>query len=98
MSRISIIRELMVKTENEKLLYFLFPDADEVEDYGKSAMDLERINRDIGVYSGGEQILCRVAMDIWGEYGNTKLFDICRRLDSKNFVAVMEALVHFRGL
>lgn len=99
MSRIDIIRKMLtVDTDNEKLLYFLFPDADEVEDYGKSAMDLERIERDIGVYSSGEQIMCRVAMDIWGEYGNTKLFDICRRLDSSNFKAAMFALVEFRKL
>lgn len=98
MGRIDIIRELMVKTDNKKLLYFLFPDADEVKDYGKSSMDLERINKNIGVYSGGEQILCRVAMDIWGEYGDVRLFDICRRLDSTNFVAVLEALVAFRKL
>lgn len=98
MSRIDIIRELMTKTGNEKLLYFLFPDADKVEDYGTSSMDLDRVNKNIGVYSGGEQILCRVAMDIWGEYGDVKVFDICRRLDSKNFVAVLEALVAFRKL
>jgi hypothetical protein len=48
MSRIDIIRGLMAKTDNEKLLYFLFPDADEVEDYGSPSMDLERVNADIG--------------------------------------------------
>lgn len=98
MSRIEIIRKLMLNTGNEKLLYFLFPDADTVEDYGASAMDLERINKNIGVFSSGEQILCRVAMDIWGEYGDTKLFDICRRLDGQNFTNVLEALIAFRQL
>jgi hypothetical protein len=87
----------MLSTENEKLLYFLFPDADKVQDYG-SSMDIERIKQTIGVFSSGEQILCRVAMDIWGEYGEVKIFDICRRLDNKNFIAVMNALVELRKL
>lgn len=97
-SRIKIIRKLMTKTDNKKLLYFLFPDADIIDDYGGSTMDLERIKENIGVLSGGEQILCRVAMDVWGEYGDSKLFDICRRLDGTNFVAVLEALVEWRKL
>jgi hypothetical protein len=98
MSRIDIIRKLMTSTGNDKLLYFLFPDADAVEDYGSFSMDLERVNANIGVYSGGEQILCRVAMDIWGEYGDAKLFDICRRLDGENFLAVLTALAEWRAL
>lgn len=96
MSRIDIIRKMMIG--NEKLLSFLFPDAAEVQDYGKSRMDLERIENGIGALSSGEQIMCRVAMDIWGEYGNVKIFDICRRLDGRNFVRVIDALVEFRAI
>lgn len=97
MSRIEIIRQLL-SGPNKKLLYFLFPDADTVEDYGGSSMDLERIEANIGVLSSGEKILCRVAMDIWGGYGKADIVDICRRLDSDNFKEVMMAMIEFRQL
>lgn len=97
MSRIEIIKKLL-SGRNEKLLYFLFPDANQVNsDYGFS-MDLEHIEQNIGALSSGEQIVCRVAMDIWGDYGKVSIVDICRRLDGQNFVAVLEAMAEFRGI
>lgn len=96
MSRIEIIRDLLAG-RNEKILEFLFPFPDEVTDQN-GTMDLERIEANIGVLSSGEKILCRVAMDIWGEYGKVEIFDICRRLDEGNFRAVMTALERFRDL
>jgi hypothetical protein len=95
-SRIEIIRDLL-SGRNEKLLEFLFPSPDEVTDQN-GEMDLERIENGIGALSSGEQILCRVAMDIWGEYGKVQLFDICRRLDEGNFRAVMNAMEKFRNI
>lgn len=80
------------------LLNFLFDEPDKVTDYGGHGMDLERIKRDIGVYSSGEQVMLRLAMDIWGQYGKVEIFDICRRLDNGNFRAAMKALIEFRKL
>ena len=33
--------------------------------------------------------MCRVAMDIWGDYGKVNIADICRRLDQENFERVI---------
>lgn len=97
MSRIEIIRDLL-SGRNEKLLPFLFgPDCDSITDRS-GEMNLEFIEENIGALSAGEQILCRVAMDIWGGYGKVKIFDICRRLDEGNFRAVMTAMERYRNL
>lgn len=54
--------------------------------------------RKAGAFSSGEQILVRVACTIWFNSEAANVFDICRRLDGSNFVAVMEAMVLFRKL
>ncbi len=96
-SRIAIIRALL-SGPNEKLLGYLFPgDSSKVTDQN-GTIDIDRVKDSIGVLSGGEQILCQVALEIWGGYGEIKLVDICRRLDDANFAAVIKAMAEFRRL
>lgn len=97
MKRTDIIKELLAG-RNEKLLQFLFKEPLRLVNDQNGTMDLEHIEANIGALSGGEQIMCRVAMDIWGEYGNAKIFDICRRLDSDNFERAIKALIQFRSI
>lgn len=96
MSRIQIIRKLL--EGNEHLLQFLFVNhPGEVTDQN-GVMDVEYLKKEMGVFSGGEQIMIKVAMDIWGEYGKVEIFDICRRLDESNFIKAITALIEFRKL
>jgi len=47
----------------------------------------------VGCFSSGEQILIRVALDLWSGEGGAKLSDIIHRLDDDNFTNVTTALV-----
>jgi hypothetical protein len=49
-----------------------------------------------GCFSSGEQILIRVALDLWSGEGGTKLSDIIHRLDDNNFTNVMAGIVYCR--
>lgn len=55
----------------------------------------------IGVFSGGEQVLARFAIDLWfyngGEF-SASIGDIARRLDNENFENVLTALKMWREL
>lgn len=96
MARIEAIRT-MLADRNENILKFLFSPADPytiTDSHGE--MNLEFIEKNIGVLSSGEQIMCRVAMDIWGGYGKAGLEDIVCRLDTENFNRVISALIQFR--
>lgn len=55
----------------------------------------DRLKIEMGVFSGGEQVIARVAMDIWGCYGGTEIIELCR-LDDYNFKNVVKALTIFR--
>jgi ABC-type uncharacterized transport system ATPase subunit len=47
--------------------------------------------------SGGEQVLVRIAYDLWEANGVVGVWEIARGLDSHNFKRVIEALVICRG-
>lgn len=96
MSRIQIIRKLL--EGNEHLLNFLFVNPAEGVTDQNGVMDVEHLKNEMGVFSSGEQIMIKVAMDIWGEYGKVEIFDICRRLDERNFLKTITALIEFRKL
>jgi hypothetical protein len=62
-----------------KLLDFLFyPDRPELRD------DAEILLRESGVFSTGEKILIRVALDLWTGEVEVKLWDIIQKLDQSN--------------
>lgn len=56
----------------------------------------EDILTQIGVFSSGEQILIRVALDLWSGEGGTRLYDMIYRLDDHNFTKVMAAILYMR--
>ena len=45
-----------------------------------------------GAFCSGEQILIRVALDLWNSSGNARLPDIMERLDEGNFHNVITAI------
>lgn len=95
MTRIDSIRKLLNRGES-KLINYIFHNPDDVTDFGGYAIDPKQVLYNIGVLSSGEQILIKVALDIWGGYGKTSLEDIIWRLDSENFQAVLQALIDTR--
>jgi hypothetical protein len=49
-------------------------------------------------FSSGEQLLLRVALDMWSGSGNAKIWQLLETLDAGNFANVLNALVYLRGL
>lgn len=94
-ARFAIIENLLVKnSDNAHLLDYLF-----VEGKDEMFAGPENIRDESRHLSGGEQILIEVACAIWFNDENfANMFEICRRLDGKNFLAVMQAFVEFRKL
>ena len=51
-----------------------------------------------GAFSSGEQILVRVALDLWNGSGDVRLWDIIERLDDENYRNVLLGLRHLRRI
>lgn len=49
-------------------------------------------------FSHGEQVLLRVALDMWSGSGEVHLWEILKVLDDKNFISFIRAIVYFREL
>jgi hypothetical protein len=49
-----------------------------------------------GVFSTGEKILLRIALDLWCGQGHVDLWDIVERLDLRNYEHVLAGLRHLR--
>ena len=49
-----------------------------------------------GVFSTGEKILIRIAIDLWCGKGNVNLWDMVERLDLYNYKHVLAGLRHLR--
>lgn len=47
--------------------------------------------------SGGERVLVRIAYDLWEAKGVVGVWEIARRLDTRNFERVIDALAICRG-
>jgi len=47
--------------------------------------------------SGGEQLLVRIAHDLWEPKGDVRISELPRRLDRANFARVLDALSICRG-
>ena len=48
-------------------------------------------------FSSGEQLLIRVALDVWSGSGNAKIWQILETLDADNFLNVLVALAKLRS-
>jgi hypothetical protein len=85
-----------------EIMYLLFKSYPELEQFLFKA-ETPNLNeppdvllRQIGAFSSGEQILVRVALDLWSGEGRTHLFDVLHRLDDRNFTNVMAAILYLR--
>lgn len=58
----------------------------------------EFILREAGIYSSGEIVLLQVALDVWCGGGGTRVSDVCRTLDGRNFKAALEAMIELQKL
>lgn len=48
-------------------------------------------------FSSGEQLLIRVALDVWSGSGNAKIWQLIETLDPDNMCNVLEALAKLRS-
>jgi hypothetical protein len=54
--------------------------------------DFDSLTREAETMSGGEQLLVRIADELWSAQRRTGLCELVRRLDSENFERVLHAL------
>ena len=68
-------------------------------DPGEASLNGEpdELIRDAGCFSSGEQILVRVAIDIWNGCGGASLGDVLTRLDDWRFRRVVRAMLNARA-
>jgi ArsR family metal-binding transcriptional regulator len=70
-----------------KLLDFVFyPDRPELRD------EPDVLLQDAGCFSTGEQVLIRIALDLWTGEVEVKLWDMIQRLDQSNYQNVLLGL------
>ncbi len=58
----------------------------------------EQMRKEAAGFSSGEQILIRVALDMWSGSGNAKVWQMLETLDSSNFGNCLKALGFLRSL
>jgi hypothetical protein len=83
----------MIFQNHPKLLEFLFDKA-----YARLRYEPMEMWKALGALSGGEQILVRIAMDVWSGSGNAKLWRILEILDDQSLSNVLNALRTLRRL
>ncbi len=59
---------------------------------GPDDFDFDGLGREAETMSGGEEILVRVAEELWLAERRVGLWELVRRLDHESFVRVLEAL------
>jgi hypothetical protein len=74
-----------------KLLEFLFD-----SEGPQLCEEAEDLMREAGVFSSGEKILVRIALNLWNGYGSVSLWDVIERLDQRNYQQVILGLQHLR--
>jgi ABC-type uncharacterized transport system ATPase subunit len=65
---------------------------------GRDAIDWAGLRAEAQTMSGGEQVLVRIADELWHAEKVTGLWELTRRLDAKSFERVVEALRLARGI
>jgi hypothetical protein len=56
----------------------------------------ENMLKEMRCFSSGEQVLIRVAMDVWSGSGNAKVWQLLEKLDHENFSNVLKVLDNWR--
>lgn len=81
-------RAISVLLANDpRLLEFLFHPC-----RSRLARSAATLRRSAGAFSSGQQILVRIALDIWDDAGHVRLSDVVYRLDPVRFEAFLLAL------
>ena len=83
----------LIFRNHTKLLDFLFEPGEP-----RLRLEPEHLLFNAGVFSSGEQILVRLALDLWDGSGNVRLWDIIDRLDDENYRNVLLGLRHLRRI
>ena len=78
---------------HNKLLQFLFD-----EDVAKLRHEPELLLTSACGFSSGEQILIRIALDLWSGSGGVKLWHIIESLDDTTYEGVLAGLRHLRQI
>ena len=63
----------------------------------EAEFDFTGLYREAATMSGGEELLVRIAGDLWTAQRDVGLWELVRRLDPTNFERVLEALQLARG-
>jgi hypothetical protein len=83
----------LIFQNHPQFLEFLFE-----KERAKLRQDPEELLRDAMVFSTGEKILIRIALDLWSGQGLVHLWDIVERLDEENYHNVLAGLRHLRPI
>lgn len=62
----------------------------------KLRREAEMLLREARDFSSGEQILIRVALNLWNGHGSVCLWDVIEKLDQKNYQQVILGLQYLR--
>lgn len=74
-----------------KLLAFLFD-----PDRARLRQQAEWLMEEAGGFSSGEQMLIRIALNLWNGHGTVTLWDVIETLDQRNYHQVLLGLQHLR--
>jgi hypothetical protein len=83
----------LVFHNHPELLEFFFE-----KDQPRIRFVAEDMRREAAGFSDGQQILIRVALDMWSGSGNAKIWQVLEGLDDANFSNCLRALGFLRGI
>jgi hypothetical protein len=81
----------LILSGHEKLLEFLFE-----ADCPRLRQDAKTLIHHADGFSSGEQILIRLALDIWCGVGDVRLWEMIEQLDDESFRQAIKGLGHLR--
>jgi hypothetical protein len=83
----------LIFQNHSQFLAFLFDPSEP-----RLRQEAEWLLAEAGAFSAGEQILIRIALDLWNGAGKVDLWDIVERLDEENYHNVLAGLRHLRPI
>lgn len=89
--RLECIRLILEKSP--KLMDFVFEDVPV-----KPSMATEKILRELGPFSSGEQVLVKLALDFWNGSAGTPVMSVIERLSEENFIRAIKAMLIMRKI
>ena len=81
----------LIFRNHPELLGFLFEPA-----RPKLRHEAEKLMGEARGFSSGEQILIRIALNLWNGHGSVSLWDVIEKLDQENYQQVVLGLQHLR--